>query len=74
MKTIALLLIGAAFAITLTADVRSQAAAPAKTPLQQLQAIQTENAKLLEKQAATLQKLEEMRLQAQQIKSFTARS
>jgi cell shape-determining protein MreC len=74
MKTLALFLIGSAFAIGLSADVRSQAAAPAKTPLQQLQAIQADNAKLLEKQTATLQRLEEMRLQAQQLKAFTARS
>ena len=74
MKTIALFLLGTAFALALAADVRSQAAQLPRTPLEQLQAIKTENAKLLEKQAATLKKLEEMRLQAQQLKNFTKRS
>ena len=74
MKTIVLFLLCAAFAFALTADVRSQAAQPVATPLEQLQSIKAGNAKLLERQAATLQKLEEMRLQAQQIKNFTKRS
>lgn len=78
MKTIALFVIGAAFAFALTADVRSQATpppiAPARSPLGQLQAMKVENAKLLEKQAATLLLLEDMRVQAQQLKAFTKRS
>jgi hypothetical protein len=74
MKTIALLLIGAAFGFALTADVRSQAAQPPRTPLEQLQAIKADNARLIEKQTATLKLLDEMRVQAQQIKTFTKRS
>jgi hypothetical protein len=74
MKTIALFLLGAAFALALTADLRSQAAQLPRTPLEQLQTIKAENAKLLETQTATLKKLDEMRLQAQQLKNFAARS
>lgn len=74
MKTPAIFFAGATLAFALTATVRSQVAPLPATPLQQLQAIRAENVKLLEKQTATLQKLEEMRLQAQQIKNFTKRS
>ena len=74
MKTTVLFLIGSAFAFAFTADVRSQANQALRPLLEQVQTLKTENAKLLEKQTATLQKLEEMRLQAQQIKTFTKRS
>jgi len=47
---------------------------PKGTPLQMLKAIRDANAKLLEKQAATLLKLEEMEKTAEQMKIFGKRS
>jgi hypothetical protein len=47
---------------------------PAGTPLQQLKAIRDENAKLLENQAATLLRLDELEKAAEQLKIFAKRS
>lgn len=47
---------------------------PAGTPLQQLKAIRDLNAKLLEQQAATLQKLEDLDKAAQALKLLGKRS
>jgi hypothetical protein len=71
----------------LRSDVLSQDAAPAPVPalapvapvpngppLAMLKAIQAANAKLLEQQAATLQKLEEMEKNAQALKILGKRS
>jgi hypothetical protein len=49
-------------------------AIPAGTPLQQLRVIRDQNTKLLEQQAATLQKLEELGKAAEQLKVFAKRS
>lgn len=73
MKTSALLLVCAALTFGLTSDVRSQAAAP-QTALQRLQAMRTQNQQLLLKQAAAITKLEELQLQAQQLKFLGKRS
>ncbi|MEO6789018.1 MAG: hypothetical protein ABI318_23080 [Chthoniobacteraceae bacterium] len=78
------LVIAAALAGT-GAILRSQDAAPAPAPepvapiqtgppLQMLKNIRDANAKLLEKQAATLQKLDEMEKTAEQLKIFGKRS
>ncbi len=74
MKATALFMIGVVFALALNATVVSQTNQPPAGHLQRLQLIHAENAKLIEKQKATLQKLEEMTLQAHQIKFFTQRS
>ncbi len=74
MKTTTRFLTAAACAFALTADVRSQAFQRPATPLQQLQVMKEGNAKLIEAQTATLKKLEEMKVQAQQTKAFTQRS
>ncbi|MEA3213699.1 MAG: hypothetical protein QOE70_6756 [Chthoniobacter sp.] len=74
MKTLTLSILLAAMALALPSEVHSQAPQPARTPLQQLQAIKAKNEKLLQTQAATLQKLEEMQLQAHQLKFFGKRT
>jgi len=50
------------------------AATPAKTPLQQLIELKAANEALLQQQQKTLQKLEEVKLQAEQLRIFTKRS
>ena len=45
-----------------------------KTPLQLLKELKTANAALLQKQQQTLQKLEEIKSQADQLRIFTKRS
>ena len=72
MKTPILLLIVAAF--TFGARVHSQNAAAPKTPLQQLQEMRAKNQLLLEKQTATLVRLDELHKQAAQLRFFTKRS
>lgn len=74
MKTRIHFLAVAGVALALAAEVNSQTAQVPRTPVQQLQAMRAKNAELIEKQAATLQKLEEMRLQAQQLKFLGKRS
>ena len=49
-------------------------AVPAGTPLEQLKAIRDQNAKLLEQQAATLQKLDELEKAAQTLKVLGKRT
>lgn len=49
-------------------------AARAKTPLQQLAELKAANAALLERQQKTLQKLDELQKQADQLRIFTKRS
>lgn len=60
-------------------EVRSQAPAPsvaaqAGTPLDQLKVIRDQNSKLLEQQAATLQKLDELEKSSQSLKVLGRRS
>ncbi|HEV7867114.1 MAG TPA: hypothetical protein VGO90_05500 [Chthoniobacteraceae bacterium] len=74
MKPFTFLLLGLALTAGLTSDVRSQAAAPPRSALQQLQAIVVQNQQLIQRQAATVAKLEELQLQAQQLKFFGKRS
>ena len=49
-------------------------AIPAGNPLEQLKAIRDQNAKLLEQQAATLQKLDELEKTSQTVKVLGRRS
>ena len=77
MKAPSLFLWSAAVAVALSTSLHSQApadAAPAKTQIEKLQRIKAENAKLLERQAATLHKLDELAKEAQQLKIFGSRS
>lgn len=63
-------------AILRSQDAAPEPVAPIQTgpPLQMLKNIRDANAKLLEKQAATLQKLDEMEKTAEQLKIFGKRS
>ncbi len=74
MKTLALSLLAALLAVAVPASVRSQSARVPRTPLEQLQAMSLENQKLLERQAETLKKLEQLDLEAQQLKFLGKRS
>ncbi len=76
MKTFALFIWAAAATVALTASLHSQSAAPAapKTPLEALQQMKAANAALVEKQNATLLKLDEIGKDAQQLKIFGKRS
>lgn len=73
MKTPALFLWSAAAILAFSGSLHSQNA-PAKTPLETLQTLKAQNAALLEKQAATLLKLDEVAKEAQQIKFLGKRS
>jgi hypothetical protein len=73
MKTIAIFTWTAAAIVALNGTLHSQNA-PAKSPLEILQAMKTQNATLLEKQTATLLKLDEVAKAAQQIKILGKRS
>ena len=73
MKTPALFLWSAAAILALSGSLHSQNA-PAKSPLETLHTMKAQNAALLEKQAATLLKLDEVAKEAQQIKFLGKRS
>ena len=74
MKALSLFLWSAAVAIALSTSLHSQAQNAAQTQLEKLQKIKAENARLLEKQTATLHKLDELAKEAQQLKIFGSRS
>ena len=73
MKTFALFIWAAAAAVALNGSLHSENAAP-KTPLEALQQVKEKNAALIEKQTATLEKLDEVAKEAQQIKFLGKRS
>jgi hypothetical protein len=73
--TLRILLLAIAASLFTAAGLHSQSPAPApRTPQQTLQAIKMQNQKLLEQQAATLQKLEEMHKAAQQLRILARRT
>ncbi|MHA3773154.1 hypothetical protein ACXR0O_16600 [Verrucomicrobiota bacterium sgz303538] len=72
-RTITLAVLAVATA-ALTLTVRSQAPAPAQTPLQMLQTLKTQNQKVLDQQSATLQKLDELQKEAQQLRILARRT
>ena len=73
MKTFALIVWSAAILAALNGPLHSENA-PAKTPLEALQQMKAQNAALIEKQAATSAKLDELAREAQQIKFLGKRS
>ena len=73
MKTLTIFLWSAAAILALSGSLHSQNA-PAKAPLEMLQSLKAQNTALLEKQAATLLKLDEVAKEAQQIKFLGKRS
>ena len=72
-RTITLAVLAVATA-ALTLTVRSQAPTPAQTPLQMLQTMKAQNQKVLEQQSATLQKLDELQKEAQQLRILARRT
>lgn len=75
MKTSSLLAATIAVAgFAFTARVHSQIAPVPQTPLQQLQALKLQNQQLLQQQAATLIKIDEVQKQATQLRFLAARS
>ena len=58
----------------ITAQLHSQAPAAPKTPLEQLRMVRTQNQQLLEKQTATIVKLDELQKEAAQIRFMSKRS
>ena len=73
MKPIAPFLIAAAALLALAVSLHSQGVAP-KTPVERLREVKAKNAELIEKQTATLQKLDEMDKAADQLRIFSKRS
>lgn len=73
MKTLALFIWSAAILVALNGPLYSENA-PAKTPLEALQQAKAQNAALIEKQAATSLKLDEIAKEAQQVKFLGKRS
>ena len=73
MKTSVIFAVLIATVGAVTAQLHSQAPAP-KTPLEQLRLVRTQNQQLLEKQTATIVKLDELQKEAAQIRFMTKRS
>ncbi len=73
MKPLALFTWSAALIVALNSSLHSENPA-AQTPLETLQTLKKQNTSLLEKQTATLEKLDEIAKEAQQIKFLGKRS
>lgn len=54
--------------------LRSQAPAARQTPAEALRAVRTQNQKVIDQQTATLQKLEDLQKESQQLRIFARRS
>ena len=74
MKTSTVSALIACCVFALSAQLYSQAPVTPKTPVQQLQELKAANARQIERQAATLLKLDELQKAAQQIKFLGKRS
>jgi|LakMenE18May11ns_1017448.scaffolds.fasta_scaffold8259365_1 hypothetical protein len=74
MKTLLSLTLSLAALLALGINLHSQAPAAAKSPLETLRAMKLKNQELIEKQTATLQKLEAIEKDAEQLKIFAKRS
>ena len=74
MKTFLISTVVALSALLFTQTVQSQAAPPPKTPLEQLRYLKAQNQVLLEKQTATMVKLDELQKEAAQIRFMTKRA
>ena len=73
MKLTAPKLIAVAALLALAVNLHSQGIAP-KSPLDKLKDIKAKNAELIEKQTATLQKLDEIDKAAEQLRFFVKRT
>lgn len=74
MKTSLTLALSATALFVLASDLHSQAPAAPKSPLEILQTMKAKNQELLEKQAQTLQKLDELEKESVQLKAFGKRT
>ncbi len=74
MKSLKTGLLVALVGLGLAGEGSSQGGGAPRTPVQDLVALKADNAALLERQAALLLKLEEMRQQANQLRIFSKRS
>jgi hypothetical protein len=74
MKALKTGILVALVSLGLAGDGSSQGGGAPKTTVQELEALKADNTALLERQAALLLKLEEMRKQATQIRILTKRS
>ena len=74
MKTFLSLTLSATALFALALNLHSQTPAAAKSPLEILQAMKAKNQELLEKQAQTLQKLDEIEKESGQIKILGKRT
>ena len=74
MKTLLSLTLSLAALLALGINLHSQVPAAAKSPLETLRAMKLKNQELIEKQTATLQKLEAIEKDAEQLKIFAKRS
>lgn len=74
MKTPFALVLAAAVLLAPGTTLHSQAPAAAPSPQQILQAMKLKNQELLARQAATLQKLDDLEKEAEQLKIFAKRS
>jgi hypothetical protein len=74
MKSSLLCILTACAGLVLTAHLHSQAPAAPKTPLEQLRMVKAKNQQLLEKQTATMVKLDELQKEAAQIRFMSKRA
>lgn len=74
MKTSLLFIVTAFAGMALTSHLHSQAPAAPKTPLEQLRMLKAQNQQLLEKQTATMLKLDELQKEAAQIRFMAKRA
>ena len=74
MKTFLSLALSAVALFALAVNLHSQAPAAPKTPLQILEAMKAKNQELLEKQAQTLLKLDDLEKDSGQLKIFGKRT
>ena len=74
MKTLLSLTLSVAAFLALAANLHAQAPAAPQSPAQMLQAMKAKNQDIIEKQAQTLQKLDELAKEAEQLKIFAKRS
>ena len=74
MKTLLSLALSVAALLALAADLHAQAPGAPKSPMQILQAMKAKNQEVIEKQTQTLQKLDDLEKDAEQLKIFGKRT
>ena len=74
MKTLLSLALSVAALLALATNLHSQAPEAPKSPMQILQAMKAKNQEVIEKQTQTLQKLDDLEKDAEQLKIFGKRT